>query len=124
LARGVNGIWLDGDVEGLEDAGGEALLLAEQAEEDVLCADVVVLEGPRLFLGKDYDLAGPLCESLEHPLPDLTWFLGEYRATCGRIPAWIPPGECAATGDPDHTLRQLLADRSALRFVVCAEAKV
>ncbi len=42
---------LDGDVEGLEDAGGEALLLAEQAEQDVLRADVVVLEGPGLLLG-------------------------------------------------------------------------
>ena len=59
---------LDGDVERLEDAGGEALLLAQQAEQDVLGADVVVLERPRLFLGEDDDLAGPLCESLEHLL--------------------------------------------------------
>ena len=57
---------LDGDVEGLEHARGEALLLAEQAEQDVLGADVVVLEGPRLLLGEDDDLAGSLCESLEH----------------------------------------------------------
>ncbi len=57
---------LDGDVEGLEHAGGEALLLAQQPEQDVLGADVVVLEGPRLLLGEDDDLAGSLCESLEH----------------------------------------------------------
>ena len=57
---------LDGDVEGLEDAGGEALLLAEQAEQDVLGPDVVVLERPRLFLGENDDLAGSFCESLEH----------------------------------------------------------
>ena len=57
---------LDGDVERLEHAGGQAFLLAEQAEQDVLRADVVVLELPRLFLGKDDDLAGSLCKSLEH----------------------------------------------------------
>ena len=63
---------LDGDVEGLEDAGGEALLLAQESEQDVLGPDVVVLEGPRLLLGEDDDLTGPLCESLEHWLPDLS----------------------------------------------------
>jgi hypothetical protein len=41
-------------------------LLAEQAEEDVLRADVVVLERPRLLLGEDDHLSGSLCESLEH----------------------------------------------------------
>ena len=40
----------DGDVEGLEDASGETLLLAKQTEQDVLGADVVVLERPRLLL--------------------------------------------------------------------------
>ena len=63
---------LDGDVERLEHAGGEALLLAQQAEQDVLGADVVVLERPRLLLGEDDHLAGPLCESLEQDsLPPL-----------------------------------------------------
>ena len=57
---------LDGDVEALEDAGRQALLLAEQAEQDVLGPDVVVLERSRLLLGEDDDLAGALCESLEH----------------------------------------------------------
>ena len=57
---------LDGDVERLEDAGGKALLLAQQAQQDVLGADVVVLELPGLFLCEDDDLAGSLCKSLEH----------------------------------------------------------
>src|SRR3712207_4659656 len=35
---------LDGDVERLEDARGKALLLAEESEQDVLGADVVVLQ--------------------------------------------------------------------------------
>src|SRR3954463_5653988 len=59
---------LDRDVERLEDPSGKALLLAEQAEEDVLSADVVVLERSRLFLRENDDLAGPFRESLEHAL--------------------------------------------------------
>src|SRR6185369_11972918 len=55
----------DGDVERLEDAGSEALLLAEQSEQDVLGADVVVLERPGLLLGEDDHLTGTFCESLE-----------------------------------------------------------
>ena len=53
------------DVERLEDAGGKAFLLAEEAEQDVLRADVVVLEGPRLVLRQNDDLSCPLGESLE-----------------------------------------------------------
>ena len=57
---------LDGDVEALEHARGETLLLAQQAEQDVLGADVVVLERPRLLLRENDHLPGPFCESLEH----------------------------------------------------------
>ena len=53
----------------LEHARGEALLLAEQAEQDVLGADVVVLEGARLVLREHDDLAGALGEPFEHPVP-------------------------------------------------------
>ena len=56
---------LDRDVQRLEHASGEALLLAQQAEQDVLGADVVVLQGAGLFLGEDDHLPGPFCESLE-----------------------------------------------------------
>ena len=52
----------------LEDAGGEALLLAQQTEQDVLGPDVVVLERARLFLRENDHLPGALCESLEHVL--------------------------------------------------------
>src|SRR5262249_30201439 len=64
---------LDGDVERLEHPSGQAFLLAEQAEQDVLGADVVVLESPRLLLGEDHYLTGSLSESLEHQsvFPDL-----------------------------------------------------
>ena len=58
---------LDGDIEALEHPCRKALLPAEQPEQDVLGADVVVLESSRLLLGENNHLAGPFCESLEHP---------------------------------------------------------
>src|SRR5438552_7453582 len=60
---------LDGDVERLEDAGGEPLLFAQQAEQDVLGTDVVVLQRARLVLGQDDYLAGSFGETFEHVFP-------------------------------------------------------
>ena len=57
---------LDGDVERLEHARGETFLFAQQPEQDVLGADVVVLQRPGLVLCENDDLAGSLRESLEH----------------------------------------------------------
>src|SRR5262249_54896795 len=62
---------LGGNVERLEHPRCETLLLAQQAEEDVLGADVVVLQRPRLVLREDDDLPGSFSESLEHALPFL-----------------------------------------------------
>ena len=85
------------DVEALEHAGGEPLLLAEEPEQDVLGADVVVLEGAGLVLGEDDDLPGSLGEALEQASesfparqPDL-W----YR-TCPGCPraSWSPYRLC------------------------------
>jgi len=60
--------FFDGDVETLEHASRQALLFTEQAEQDVLCADVVVLQRPRLVLGEDDDLTCPFSESFEQPV--------------------------------------------------------
>ena len=63
---------LHGDVERLEHPRSETFLLAQQAEQDVLRADVVVLQRPRLVLREDDDLAGPFGESLEQPSTPLS----------------------------------------------------
>ena len=57
----------EADAERLEHARRHALLLAKQAEEEVLRPDVVVLEAASLVLGEDDHLTGSLGESLEHP---------------------------------------------------------
>ena len=47
-------------------AAGEPIGLAEQPEQDVLGADVVVMQPPGLFLGQDDDVPGAVGESLKH----------------------------------------------------------
>ena len=61
LAHGV-----ERDAERLEGLGGDALALVDETEQDVLGADVVVVEHLRLFLGEDDDATGAVGESLEH----------------------------------------------------------
>src|SRR5438093_12592154 len=61
----------DRDVERLEHARGEAFLFAQETEQDVLGADVVVLERPSLVLGENDDLPGPFGESFEQTRPFL-----------------------------------------------------
>src|SRR5215210_293568 len=70
------------DVEALEDAGGKPLLFAKQAEQDVLGADVIVLENPGLLLGEDDHLASPFGEALKHAV--LSYLSGTAGAVLTR----------------------------------------
>src|SRR5207245_2787676 len=76
-ARDLGAHLLDRDVERLEQARGKAFLLAEQAEQDVLRADVVVLERARLVLCEDYDLTSPFREAFEQPSAPLSLTMPE-----------------------------------------------
>jgi nanoRNase/pAp phosphatase (c-di-AMP/oligoRNAs hydrolase) len=51
-----------------ERFGGDAVTLVDQAQEDVLGADVVVAEHPRLLLGKDHHAKRSVGESLEQTI--------------------------------------------------------
>src|SRR5581483_6972302 len=57
---------LEGDVQRLERLGGDPLALVDEAEQDVLGPDVVVVEHPRLFLGEDHHPPGSVGEAFEH----------------------------------------------------------
>jgi hypothetical protein len=63
---------LEGDPEGFECLGGDTLALMNEAEEDVLGADVTVVQQTRFFLGENNDPAGPVCEAFEHAQPFVT----------------------------------------------------
>ena len=78
LANGVQR-----DAEGLQRLGCDPLALVDQAEEDVLGADVVVVEHPGLLLGQDDDTAGAVGEPLEH-------LRSSCAVGCGRG----PPATC------------------------------
>ena len=57
---------LQADPQRLKGLGGDAVALADQAEQDVLGADVVVTEHPGLFLSQDRNPPRPVGEPLEH----------------------------------------------------------
>src|SRR5262249_52868725 len=76
-----------GDLERAEGAGGDALLLAQEPEQEVLGADVVVLEGAGLFLRQDDHVPRPLREPLEHRAKGYASAAGSARRRCGRTGA-------------------------------------
>ncbi|VEH93125.1 Protein of uncharacterised function (DUF3170) (plasmid) [Tsukamurella tyrosinosolvens] len=57
---------LQGDAQRFEGLGRHAFTLMDQAQEDVLGADVVVIEHPGFFLRQDDDAASAVGEPLEH----------------------------------------------------------
>ena len=56
---------LEGDAEGFERLGGHPFALVDEPEEDVLCADVVVVQEAGFLLSKDDDSASPVGEPFE-----------------------------------------------------------
>jgi len=83
---------LNGDVEGFQNPGCKAFLLTEKPEQDVFCADVVVLEDAGFLLCEDDDLPGPLCESLEQlEFLTLGWFR-VYPEPTPHYRLWGPGG--------------------------------
>src|SRR5690349_2326868 len=63
---------LQGDPEGFQGLCGHTLALVDEAEEDVLGADVVVVEHPGFFLRQDDNPPRSVCEPLEHSISSPT----------------------------------------------------
>src|SRR5689334_857689 len=93
-ARDLRTHFLDGDVERLEHTRSKALFLAQQAEQDVLRADVVVLERPRFVLRENDDLASPFSESFEHSVTSLRRSGGGTVALFRNGPWYSPSRVC------------------------------
>ncbi len=71
------------DPHRLERPGRDALALMDQAEQDVLGADVVVVQQPGFFLRKDHDAPRPVGKSLEHLRSEGSWWVsGAGRTRC------------------------------------------
>ena len=57
---------VQGDVHGLQRLGGNSLALVNEAEKEVLGADVVVVQSPRLVLREHDDAAGTVGKAFKH----------------------------------------------------------
>ena len=86
------------DTQGLQRLGRDALALVNQSQQDVLGADVVVVEHPGFFLSQDDDPAGAVGKSLEHRLYllSVTWRRG---GTASLLITLV--GRCRAVPSPD-----------------------
>ena len=56
----------EGDAERLECLGRDAFAFVDQSEQDVLGADVVVVEQARFLLRQHHHSAGPVGKAFEH----------------------------------------------------------
>ena len=68
LADDLDHLVADGlkvDAHSFEGAGGDSFAFVQQSEEDVLGADVAVVEEPRFLLGQHHDPAGSIGEALK-----------------------------------------------------------
>src|SRR5690625_7251786 len=54
------------DAKGFQRLGSYPIALVNEAQQNVLGANVVVIEQPGFFLGEDNHPAGPVGEPLEH----------------------------------------------------------
>ncbi len=64
---------LPADSERLQGLGGDALTLVDEAKQDVLGTDVVVVEHPGLFLSQNHNPPRPIREPLKHARTALPW---------------------------------------------------
>ena len=100
---------LERDAERLERLGGDALALVDEPEQDVLGADVVVVEEACLLLRQDHDSAGPVGESFEQgPASQSAGFVGRVY----RPPPLRPVGRPATSPSTPWTIAQAVRDRA------------
>jgi len=98
---------VDRNAQALEYASSETLILAQQAEEDVLRPDVIVSECPRLVQGKNDHAPGPLREPFEHT----TEVNLSCTAPAGQTRSRHPTHEAIYISDPDGNDVELMWDR-------------
>ena len=75
------------NVEVLEDLGRNTLALADKAEQQVLCADVVVVESLRLVLGERQHLTGAIREAIEAVSRGHALLRSPLPGVCRRVPS-------------------------------------
>src|ERR1700722_10580133 len=77
---------LEADPQRLERLCGDALTFVDEAKQDVLSADVVVVEHPGFFLSQDNNPPRPVGKPLEH--------LVAPHSAVGQAPVLPRPSAC------------------------------
>ena len=105
---------IQADSQRLQRPGRDTVALADQSEQDVLGADVVVLKPPGLVLSQAHNLPGPVGEPLEHRLPPRATEQNlaaspERRpdGTCPGKPVMVHPHYASAAARRDRKSRPL-----------------
>ena len=96
---------LETDPQGFQGLRRHAFTLVDEAQQDVLGADVVVIEHPGFFLSQDHNPPRSVGKPLEHIVALLTARSGRYRKSGPaviRIVAACPGGALRAVG---HTVK-------------------
>ncbi len=57
---------LQGNRQRLKGLGGDAFTLVDEPEQNVLCADVVVVQEASFLLGQNDNSASSVCKAFEH----------------------------------------------------------
>jgi hypothetical protein len=81
---------LQGDAQRLKRLGGDAFTLVNQAEQDVLGPDVVVIEEPGFLLGEHDDTSCSVGKALKHANPQGCGDIN-YLPPVQRLYTWPPP---------------------------------
>ena len=92
------------DSEGFHGFGGDAFAFVDETQENVLCADVAVIEQSCFFLRKNDDPPGPISKAFEHARPFPRRWIREasVTVTAGRVAArggdliWSGPSRIGA----------------------------
>src|SRR5205814_5001923 len=100
--------------ERLQRPGRDTVALVDEAEQDVLGADVVVLKPAGFFLSQDHNPPGPVGKPLEHRLPPRATEQG-LAARPERRPDGTGPGK--AVIHPHYASAEVRRDRKAARWL-------
>ena len=108
---------LQRDAERLQRLGGDPFALVDQPEQDVLGADVVVIEEPSLLLREHDDPSSPVGEALKHAKPP--GIRRQRFLAANRLYTWpsdAPYGSCGTSRYALCLLRQRLGAGRCSRF--------
>src|SRR5690606_9285890 len=92
----------EADAEALQGLGGDALALVDEAEQDVLRANVVVVEHPGFFLRQDNHAPCAAGKPLEHVSSLLTARSGRDGSSDPHFSAYRPPRRKGTPGALSH----------------------